>query len=151
MAETLMVGQVVDLAAPTGGGAELYWLNPDSYGASTGDDVPLRIETPDIAPAGAAGEGLARRLMIPIRYAGACQIRVTVTADFIREVAQVTQSYAAPPAEQQDILVVKLAQRCTAIRALIEVVSRSGRVQPGQPTLLTRPRTAAAAQVVETT
>lgn len=147
MPEVLCCGQVANLAAPSGGAAELYYLADEGYGAPVATDTPLLIETDDVTPAGPSGICLVRRVEVPIRCDGTAAVRVTVICDFSREVAQVTHTYDSP---SMDVAVIEVAQRTTAIRARIEVTARTGRVTISQPEVVARVLTGTAAEIVET-
>jgi hypothetical protein len=149
MAEHLFCGQVANLAAPSGGAAELYVLS-ESYGQAIGTDTPLLIETEDIAPAGPGGRFLLRRVYVPIRYVAACSVHVTVFTDYVRVERAITKTYTSPAQEQEDVIEVAVAHTCTVVRVRVEVTSRNGRVSVFTPTYGGKPMTAAAPAVVET-
>lgn len=151
MASVLCAGQISDSATPNTAAAEIYYLASNGYGMPTGEDTPLLMETVDVAPASAAGAFLLKRIEVPVRYSAACQIRVTAIVDFVREVASLTESFASPSQETQDVVVLPVSQRSTAARVRVEVLTRQGRVTIGEPTGLARALTAAAPAVIEAT
>lgn len=148
MAETLFLGQVDNAAAPASPAAELYYLS-GSYGSSVGTDVPLLIETADVPPAGPGGRFKARRVLVPVRFAAACSLRVTVISDFVRTEAAVTRTYTSPAQEQEDVIEVPIARVLTTLRVRLEVVSRAGRVAIFTPSVVGMPVTTGTAFAVE--
>ena len=148
MTESLFVGQIDDVAAPASAAAELY-LWSESYGSSTGSDTPALIETDDVAPAGPGGLFMGRRIYLPLRYDGACTVRVTPIVDFNQSLTSVTQSFDAPASSHTATITVPLAQSLTYIRVRIEVVSRTGMVEFYQPSIAGKLLTGAYSAVAE--
>lgn len=149
MAETLVLGQIVNSAAPNTAGAACYYLS-DGYGLPVGDDTPLLVETNDIAPSGQGGRFNLRRGLVPIRYGAACAVRNTLITDFVRLEAAQTKTYTSPPVEQEDVIEVLVARPCTTVRSRIEVLERAGRVTIFTPSAVGKGMTTGAAMVVDT-
>lgn len=147
MPERLCLGEI-DTASPVvGPSAELYLLGT-SYGQSVGTDVPLTVETQDVAPAGPTGTTLFRRIEVPLEYDAACTITVTPIVDFNQVLTGTSKSYASPPSRQRDVMDAALSKPGTAIRAIITVTTRNGSVSFNTPSVLSQPKTAAAASPV---
>lgn len=149
MTERLLLGQIANLAAPNVAAAELY-LYSTGYGMPVGDDTPLLVETADIALAGPGGRFLLRRILQPIRYTGACTIRITPITDFTRIETAVAKSYTSPAQEQEDVIEIPIARACNVFRVRIEVTARQGRVSVFAPTPVGSGLTSGAPMVVET-
>lgn len=149
MTERLLLGQIANLAAPNVAAAEMY-LYSTGFGSPVGDDTPLLVETVDVALTGPGGRFLLRRILAPIRYAGACTVRVTPITDFVRIETAVSKSYTSPAQEQEDVIEVPVARTCNVYRVRIEVTARQGRVSVFAPTPVGSGMTSGAPMVVET-
>lgn len=143
----LLLGQVDNAAAPSAAAAELYVLST-TYGNSVGTDVPLLIETQDVAPMGPSGVMLLRRVEVPVTYAAACTVQVTPILDFIQEGTVTSQVYGSPQQRTVDFLDGVVAQVGTSARARIEVLARSGPVEIAAPNLTFQPKARAGAYPV---
>lgn len=127
MAETLLVGQVDDAAAPSAAAAKLYQRSL-SYGSSAGNDVLLLVETPNRAPAGPLGRVVGRLISVPITYDNACSIRVTPIIDENTELAPTIKSFAAPSTRMVGRVELGFFKVLTLIRTRVEVLTRNGPV-----------------------
>ena len=148
MANLLLVGSVDNAAAPVATNAKLYAYGT-SYGLSDGTDVPLLIQTTDIAPVGMSGKTVFRRVQVPVQYLTACAVSVSPIVDYDTAEPSVTKTYPAPLATSVDALSCALAVDGTTIGAIIQVVSRAGPVRIGVPTALHQPRTGAYPAVIQ--
>lgn len=150
MANLLLVGSVDNAADPAAAQAVLYAYGT-SYGLSEGTDVPLLIETTDLAPLGASGKTLFRRLQVPVQYVAACAVSVTPQVDYNTAEPLVVVTYPAPLTTAVTELSAALAVDGTTIGGIIQVTARAGPVRIGVPTALHQPRTGAYPLVVQTT
>ena len=150
MANLLMVGSLDDAAAPVATQAKLYAYGT-SYGLSEGTDVPLLIETTDVAPAGFSGKTVFRRVQVPVQYVAACAVSVIPIVDYDVAEPSVVKTYPAPNGTMVDVLPCALAIDGTTIGAVIQVVSRAGPVRIGVPVTLHQPRSGAYPTVVQAT
>lgn len=142
-----MLGQIDTASPAVGAAAELYILST-SYGSSVGTDVPLTVETQDVAPAGPTGVAILRRIEVPLEYDAACTVTVTPIVDFNQVLTATSKSYSSPPSRQRDVMDAPLSKMGTAIRAIITVTSRNGVVSVNTPSILSQPKTAGAAAPV---
>lgn len=150
MAETLMLGGVNNVAAPTGSpDPAVAWRLSESYGTPVdGAYVPLLVESTNLAPAGPVGRTIFRRIMVPFRYAGSVTLRVTPIVDLEKVQPSVSRTYTAPETPTQDVMEVALAVTGTYLRVRVEVLDRSGLVEVYTPTVAHRPLGSAATGVV---
>lgn len=147
MPERLFAGEIATASPATGSAAQLYLLGT-SYGSSVGTDVPLVVETQDVAPAGPIGLTLFRRVEVPIEYEGACTVSVTPIVDFTQVLTSTSKSYSSPPVRTRDVIDVALSKQGTAIRAIIAVTARNGRVALNTPSIASMPKILAASAPV---
>lgn len=145
----LLLGQVDNAAAPSAAAAELYILS-DGYGDSVGTDVPLLVETEDVAPAGPTGTVLFRRIEQPVTYDAACSIRLTPLVDFMQTVTATTKTYTSPDQRTIDFADGFLAQVGTTIRVRTEVLTRNGPVELAAPLVAGQVKTGVASAPVGT-
>lgn len=134
MAERLLLGQIDNAATPTSAAAELYILS-ESYGDSVGTDVPLLVETEEVALAGPVGTAIYRRIEQPVTYNAACAIQVTPIVDFVVVSTVTAVAYTAPTQRVVDYADGVLAQVGTTLRVRTEVTSRQGPVELAAPTV----------------
>ncbi len=147
MPETLLMGSIGDPTVPTAG-AKLWQLSVTSYGqqvASTGgSDSLLYLETDDIPLGGEAATVILRRLYIKEFHEGQAVYQVTPVADF--SLVGTPQSYTRSQGAVRlwSDLNVYAAQYLTHLRAIVQVLSRTGRCGITQATAAVVPRAPAA-------
>lgn len=143
MPERLMLGSI-DVASPpiTGSGA-LYRLST-SYGASVGADVPMLVETSEVALAGPVGQSLYRRVLVPIDYDAACTVTVTPIVDYNQSLTATSKSFAGPTTRQQVIISAMLSKVGSVLRVRVAIASRAGAVSVRTPSVEGKPMTATA-------
>lgn len=150
MPERLMLGSIAAAVPPVTGTGAVYRL-AESYGQSTGLDVPMTIETSEVALAGPVGQSLYRRVLVPFDYDAACTVLVTPIVDYNQILTATSKSFASPSSRQQVVLSVPLSKVGSVLRARITVVHRAGPVSvrtpsvEGKPMTLTAPNPAAGA------
>lgn len=145
----LLVGQIDNAANPASAAAELYLLST-SYGDSVGTDVPLLIETEDVALAGPTGIALYRRIEQPVTYDAACSIRVTPIVDFMQTVTATEKTFTSPDVRTIDFADGFLAQVGTTIRVQTEVLTRNGPIELAAPLIAGQAKTGVASAPVGT-
>lgn len=145
----LLVGQIANSATPNTAAAKLYILGT-SYGQSVGTDVPLLVETEDVAPAGPTGTVLFRRIEQPVTYDAACRLQVTPVVDFMQTVTATGKTYTSPTIRTIDLLDGFLAQVGTTIRVRTEVVTRNGPIEIAAPLVAGQIKTGVASAPVGT-
>lgn len=140
MPERLCLGQIDTANPPVTGGGAIYRLSTQ-YGTSTGTDVPLVVETSEVAPAGPVGQALFRRIEWPIEYDAACTVTVTPIVDYNQALTSTSKSFASPPTRQVAIVAAPLSKVGSVIRVRLTVVSRNGPVTVRTPSVLAQPKT----------
>lgn len=122
----------------------------ETYGSSAGTDVPLLVETDDVALAGPVGTALYRRIEVPVTYDAATGIRITPLVDFLTSGTVTDVSYDAPSTRIIDYADGLTATPGTTCRARIEVTQRQGPVEIAAPTIGGQPLTNVASTPVGT-
>lgn len=145
----LLLGQCDNAANPASAAAELYVMST-FYGNSVGTDVPLLVETDDVALAGPVGTALYRRVEVPVTYDAACTVEITPIVDFIGQGTVTAVSYDAPTSRIIDYADGVTATPGTTCRARITVTSRQGPVELAAPTISGMPKIGVAASPVGT-
>lgn len=138
----LWLGQVANEAVPVSAAANLYVLT-GAYGQGAGLDTLALTETPDIAPLGVQGRIRLRRIVVPIRHAGACTVRITPIVDYNTALDSLSVSYEAPATPRRRAIQMKVLRGCTVVRLRIEVTTTTGAVEVYTPTLYYDPITQA--------
>ncbi len=138
----LFLGQIHNAAAPAAAAADLYVLS-GGYGNTSGNDVPLLVETPDLAPLGVQGRLRLRRISVPFQYDAACTLAVTPIVDYRAELEPTVVAYGAPGSVTRQAVQVKLLHACTTVRLRIEVVTRAGPIEFYTPTIYYAPLSSA--------
>ena len=138
----LWLGQVANEAVPASAAANLYVLT-GAYGQGAGLDTLALTETPDIAPLGVQGRIRLRRIVVPIRHAGACTVRITPIVDYNTALDSLSVSYEAPATPRRRAIQKKVLRGCTVVRLRIEVTTTTGAVEVYTPTLYYDPITQA--------
>lgn len=143
MPERLMLGSIDPASPPLTGSGALYRLS-ESYGASVGTDVPMLVETSEVALAGPVGQSLYRRVLVPIDYDADCTVTVTPIVDYNQPLTATSKSFASPTSRQQVIIPAMLSKVGSVLRVRITVVSRAGPVSVRTPSVEGKPMTTTA-------
>jgi len=135
MSQFLVLGQIGDPTAglPGGAGAELWYLNPSSYGQQVTSiglvDSLARYDSDDYPILSPAGRTILRRLFVTIAYKGAGGLTVTPRIDFNTFLAPQAFPLPAATARRTLVLDVVLARVCSYAGVRIDVTSRSDRIE----------------------
>lgn len=139
MAPRLLLGQVANANPPVNAAGSLYLLGT-TYGNSVGTDVPLLVESQDVAPMGPSGYALFRRVEVPVVYTAACTVQITPIVDFLQQATVTPSAYPSPVQRTTDFADGVLAQGGTTCRARLEVTSRQGPVELAAPVIGFQPK-----------
>ena len=147
MPETLLVGSIGDPTVPTAG-AKLWQLSGTSYGqqvsSTGGSDSLLYLETDDLPLAGEAATIILRRIYVKEFHDGQAVYQVTPVFDFTIVGTPQTYTRSQGVVRQFSDLNLYAAQYCTHVRAIVQLLSRTGRAGVMQATAAVVPRAPAA-------
>lgn len=138
-----MLGSIDAASPPVTGSGALYRLS-ESYGASVGTDVPMLVETSEVALAGPVGQSLYRRVLVPIDYDAACTVTVTPIVDYNQSLTVTSKSFASPTSRQQVIIAAMLSKVGSVLRVRVTVAGRAGPVSVRTPSVEGKPMTTTA-------
>ena len=127
MAELLLIGSVDNAAFPATANAKLYGLS-ESFGSPSGARPTLLVQTQALAPMGATGQTLFRRVFVTVGTEQGAVLRVTPRIDFTLVQPPSVFTLTGTGALAQSTLVVAVARRGTYLSVLVEVLSCTGRV-----------------------